>query len=143
MGLLWWILEASQDIATDFNRLFRVSHFSRQETFPELSILPFPGAEFHFVGSNVKLQIMKNSLFLMEKQLRKKTASIYHNQVNKSPIHQNSIATSNTMKASFPSHYLTLLTLAPSPWFFFNIIETSSFAFPYLFNIATTLKIAG
>ena len=54
----------------------------------------------------MKLQIMKNSLFLMEKQLRKKTASIYHNQVNKSPIHQNSIATSNTMKASFHSQIL-------------------------------------
>ena len=42
----------------------------------------------------------------MEKQLRKKTASIYHNQVNKSPIHQDSKATSNTMKATFHSQIL-------------------------------------
>lgn len=47
-----------------------------------------------------------NSLFLMEKQLRKKTASIYHNQVNKSPIHPDRIAVGNTTKASFPSQIL-------------------------------------
>ena len=45
-------------------------------------------------------------VFFWWKNSLEKIASIYHNQVNKRPIHQDRIATSNTMKASSHSQIL-------------------------------------